>query len=115
MPRVTRGGKHASSARKITSPQHHSEAKILVGAGPRGESFARAAYRKGTEIEHLRSFLNVLQTHYGHILVYCDQEECLRDVVHGTARRLGTGVTGAEQSLTKDVRSASAARTTPHF
>ena len=32
--------------------------------------------------------------------MYCDQEECLREVVHSTAGRLGlpTGVTAVEQS-----------------
>ena len=35
--------------------------------------------------------------------MYCDQEECLREVVHSTAGRLGlpTGVTAVEQSQAK--------------
>ena len=48
----------------------------------------------------LELYLKVLQTRHGNIPVYCDQEECLRGVVHSTAGRLGlpTGVTAAEQS-----------------
>ena len=42
----------------------------------------------------------MLHTGYRNIPVYSDPEECLRDVVHSTAGRLGlpTGVTAAEQS-----------------
>ena len=74
--------------------------KILVGAGPRGETFARAVHRKGVKVEDLELFLKVLQTRCGNIPVYCDQEECLREVVHGTAGRLElpAGVTAVEQS-----------------
>ena len=57
-------------------------------------------HRKGANFEDLELFLKVLPTRYGNIPVYCDQEECLRDVVHSTARRLGlpAGVTAVEQS-----------------
>ena len=80
--------------------QQSAEVKILVGAGPRGEMFTRAAHRKGAKFEDLEQFLNVLQTRYGNIPVHCDQEECLREVAHSTARRLGmpTRVTAVEQS-----------------
>ena len=57
------------------SPQG-AEVKILVGAGPRGETFARAAHRKGAKFKDLELFLKVL---------HCDQEERLREVVHNTA------------------------------
>ena len=48
----------------------------------------------------LACFLKVLQTRHGHIPVYCDQEECLREVVHSIAERLGlpTNVPAIEQS-----------------
>ena len=74
--------------------------KILVGAGPRGETCARAVHRKGVKVEDLELFLKVLQTRCGNIPVYCDQEECLREVVHSTAGRLElpAGVTAVEQS-----------------
>ena len=57
-------------------------------------------HRKGAKFEDLELFLKVLQTRYGNIPVYCDQEECLREVVHRTAERLGmpTAVTAFEQS-----------------
>ena len=61
---------------------------ILVGAGPRGETFARAVHRKGAKFEDLEQFLKVLQTRYGNIPVYCDQAECLREVVLKTAGKL---------------------------
>ena len=84
----------------ITNSQQGAEVKILVGAGPRGETFARAVHRKGATFEDLAQFLKVLRTRYGNIPVYCDQEECLREVVHSTAGRLGmpTRVTAVEQS-----------------
>ena len=65
-----------------------AEVKILVGAGPRGETFARAVHRKRAKFEDLDLFCKVLQTRHGHIPVYCDQEECLREVVHNAAERL---------------------------
>ena len=65
-----------------------------------GKTFARAVHRKGANFEDLELFLKVLQTRYGNISVYCDQEECLREVVHSTPGRLGlpTGMTASEQS-----------------
>ena len=69
--------------------QQCAEGKVLVGAGPRGETFARAVHRKGAKFEDLELFLKVLQTRYGNIPVYCDQEDCLREVVQSTAGRLG--------------------------
>ena len=50
--------------------------------------------------EDLEQFLKVLQTRYGNIPEFCDQEECLREVVHNRAGRLGmpTRVTAVEQS-----------------
>ena len=82
----------------ITNSQQGAEVKILVGAGPRGETFARAVHLNGATFEDLEQFLKVLQTRYGNIPVYCDQDECLREVVHSTAGRLGmpTRVTAVE-------------------
>ena len=53
-----------------------------------------------SNFEDLELFLKVLQTRCGNILVCCDQEECLREVVHSTAGRLRlpTKVTAVEQS-----------------
>ena len=84
---------------KMKNSRQSAEVEILVGAGPRGETFARAVDRKGANIEDHELFLKVLQTRYGNIPVYWDQEECLREVVHSTARRFGmlTGVTAVEQ------------------
>ena len=84
----------------VKNSQQSAEVKILVGAGPRGERFARAVHRKGTKFEDLEQFLKVLQTRYGNIPVCWDQEECLREVVHSTAGRLGMpiGVSAVEQS-----------------
>ena len=84
----------------VNNREQGAEVKILVGGGPRGETFARAGHRKGAKFEDLELFLKVLQTRYGNISVYCDQEECLREVAHSTARRLGlpTGVTAVTQS-----------------
>ena len=79
----------------ITKSQQGAEVKILVGAGPRGEMFARAVHRKGTTFKDLEQLLKVLQTRYGNIPV--DQEECLREVVHSTAGRLGIR-TGSDSS-----------------
>ena len=85
---------------QIKNSQHGAEVKILVGAGPHGETFARAVHRKGAKFEDLEQFLKVLQTRYGNIPVYRDQEECLREVVHSMAGRLGmpTRVKAVEQS-----------------
>ena len=79
----------------VKNSQQGAEVKILVGAGPRGETFARAVHLKGATFEDLEQFPKVLQTRYENIPVSCDQEECLREVVHSTEGRLGmpTGVT----------------------
>ena len=84
----------------VKNSQQRAEVKILVGAGPRGETFARVVHRKGVTFEDLELFLKVLQTFSGYIPVYSDQEEYLREVVHKTTRRLGlpTRVTAVEQS-----------------
>ena len=84
----------------VQNSQQGAEVNILVGAGPRRETFARAVHQKGAKLEDLEQFLQVLQRRYGNIPVYCDQEECLREVVHSTAGRLGmpTGVTAVKQS-----------------
>ena len=70
--------------KELDSP-HMIRVKILVGAGPRGETFARAVRRNGAKFEDLEHFLKVLQTRYGNISLYCDQE-------------MPTGVTAIEQS-----------------
>ena len=72
----------------VKNSQQGAEVKILVGAGPRGETFARAVHRKGANFGDLVLFLKALQTRYGNIPEYCDQEECWREVVRSTARRL---------------------------
>ena len=84
----------------VKNSQQGAEVKILVGAGPPGQTFARVVHRKGAKFEVLDLFLKVLQTRYGNVQLYCDQEECLREVVHSTAGRLGlpTGVTAVEPS-----------------
>ena len=55
---------------EVTNSQQGAEVKILVGAGPRGKTFARAVHRKGAKFEDLEQFLKVLQTRYGNIPVY---------------------------------------------
>ena len=65
---------HAKQLRKLrilTMPtvknsQQGAEVKILVGAGPRGGTFARAVPCKGATFEDLELFFKVLQTRYGH-------------------------------------------------
>ena len=83
----------------VKNSQQGAEDKILVGAGPRGEMFARVVHRKRAKLEYLQLFLEVPQTHYGNIPLQCDQEECLREVVLKKAGRLRlpTGVTAVEQ------------------
>ena len=51
----------------VKNSQQGAVVKILVGAGPRGETFARAVHHKGAPIEVLALFLKVLQTRYGNI------------------------------------------------
>ena len=77
-----------------------AEVKFLIGARPRGETFARVVHRKRTNFEDLDLFCKGLQTRHGHIPMYCDQEECLREVVHSSTERLGlpTNVPAIEQS-----------------
>ena len=84
----------------VKKSQQGAEVKILVGAGPRRETFERAVHRKGAKFEDLELFLKVLQTRHGNIPAYCDQEECLREAVHSTAGRLvlPTRGTAVEQS-----------------
>ena len=85
---------------EVKNNQQGAEAKILAGVGSCGKQFARAVHRKGAKFEDLEQFLSVLQTRYGNIPLYCDQEEWLREFVHSTAGRLGmpTRVTAVEQS-----------------
>ena len=58
------------------------------------------------EFEDLEQFLKVLHTRYGNIPLYCDQKECLREVVYSRAVKLclPTGVTAVEQKKQMDVR-----------
>ena len=69
-------------------------------AGLRSETFTRAVHRKGATIQDLELFPSVLPTRYVHINVFCDQEECLCEVVHNTAGRLGMP-TGGDSSGSK--------------
>ena len=57
---------------KPSLDRYSAAVKILVGAGPRGETFARAVRRKGANFEDLEQFLKVQQTLYGNMPVYCD-------------------------------------------
>ena len=52
----------------VKNSQQGAEVKILVGAGPRGETFARGEQNSKT----LSCFLDVLLPRYGNIPVYCD-------------------------------------------
>ena len=52
----------------VKNSQQGAEVKILVGAGPRGETFARG--QQNSKI--LSCFLKVLLPRYGNIPVYCD-------------------------------------------
>ena len=61
----------------ITISQQGAEVKILDGAGPRGETFARAVHLKGATFEDLEQFLKVLQTRYGNIPVYLSPRRML--------------------------------------
>ena len=58
----------------VKNSQQGAVVKILVGAGPRRETFARAVHRKGATFEDLELLLKVLRTRYGNSPVYCDQE-----------------------------------------
>ena len=51
----------------VKNSQQGAEVKILVGAAPRGETFARAVHRKGANFEDLELFLKVLKTRHGQI------------------------------------------------
>ena len=44
----------------VKNSQQGAEDKIQVGAGPRGEMFARAVHRKRAKHEYLQLFLKVL-------------------------------------------------------
>ena len=59
----------------VKNSQQGAEVKILTGAGPSGETFARAVHCKGATLEDLELFLKVLQTRYGNIAVCTVQSE----------------------------------------
>ena len=65
------------TSRTTSKVQKSRSCSVLVTLG---ETFARTIHRKGRKFEDLEQFLTVLQTRCGNIPVYCDQEECLRDV-----------------------------------
>ena len=65
----------AFSTMPIKNSQQNPEVYILVGARPRGETFAKAAHRKSANVEDLEVFLKVLQTQCGNIPVFCGREE----------------------------------------
>ena len=71
-------------------------------------TLARAVHRKGATFENLELFFKVKQIRSGNISVYCDQDECLREVVHNTAKRLGlsTRVTAIAGIMRTDVQSS---------
>ena len=50
-----------------------------------GKRLRQPCIAKGQKVDDLELFLKVLQTRDGSIPVHCDQEECLRVVVHNTA------------------------------
>ena len=58
---------HTSTMQQSRKVNQGAEVKILVGAGPRGETFASAVNRKGAKFEDLELFLKVLQTRHGNI------------------------------------------------
>ena len=51
----------------VMNSQQGAVVKILIGARPRVETFARAFHHKGAPIEVLALFFKVLQTRYGNI------------------------------------------------
>ena len=83
----------------ITKSQQGAEVKILIGAGPRGETFARAVHRKGATFEDLEQFLKVLQTRYGNIPVEQDRMFARSCTQYGrTTWDPRQGVTAVDQS-----------------
>ena len=62
----------------VKNIQRNSEVETL----PRSETFPKATYRKNATIEDLEFFL-------GYIPVFCDQDECLREVSYITPGRFG--------------------------
>ena len=65
---------------------------LLIGGGPRGETFARRVPRKGAKLEDLEKFLEVVKSRYGQITCMSDQEECLVQVLRPAALKLGLPV-----------------------
>ena len=49
-----------NTTKNIENNQQGAEVKILVGAGPLGETFARTIHRKGAKFEDLEQFLQPL-------------------------------------------------------
>ena len=66
-PRKTVAGAAYFDCALVKNNQQSAEVKILVGAGPRGETSVGTVHRKGAKFEDLELFLKMLQTRYGHI------------------------------------------------
>ena len=65
----------------MTNKEGTSVHTLIVGGGPRGETFARRVPRKGAKIDDLERCLEVMKSRYGQILRMSDQEECLVQMV----------------------------------
>ena len=68
----THPGKAAAEAASfdyavVKNSQQGADVKILVGAGPRRETFARALHQNGAKFEDLEQVLKVVQTRHGNI------------------------------------------------
>ena len=118
MPHTIRGAKRVSRCEECQHPrkavseaayfdyaivknsQQGAESRSWLVLDRTGKRLREPCIAKEQNSKILNCFLQVLQTRYGNIPVYRDQEECLREVVHNTAGRLGlpTGVTAVEQS-----------------
>ena len=92
----------------VKHSQQGAEVKILVGAGPRGGTFAPAVHRKGAQFEDFSRCRMVLPRRYGNIPAYCDQEECLRKVVHRATWNANRSDSSRTESSERTCRTTSA-------
>ena len=79
-----------ATVKSVNGSQVHT---LLIGGGPRGETFARRVPRKGAKFEDLEIFLEVMKQRYGAITIACDQEDSLVQVVKPAALKKGLPVT----------------------
>ena len=87
---------------KVKNVDGTSVHTLLIGRGPRGETFARSAPRKGARIDDFERFVETMKSRYGQILCMSDQEEVLLHVARPVALKLGlpTGASPAERPQT---------------